>query len=150
MTLSFRRYRPDDRDACLALFDGNTPPFFDPLERAEFAAFLDQPQGAYFVLADDGRVAGCGGYFAEAGDCARFSWGMVDRTIHGKGLGRLLAEHRIAAIRAERRFCKIRLGTTHMIAPFFERFGFVRQAVEADGFAPGMDKVVMELDLIGT
>ena len=50
MSVTVRSYRKADNPACLALFDGNTPPFFDPSERPLFDAFLDAPDGAFLCL----------------------------------------------------------------------------------------------------
>lgn len=49
--MPIRPYAPEDRAACLALFDSNVPNFFAPHERAEFAAWLLDPS-EYFVLED--------------------------------------------------------------------------------------------------
>ncbi|ASK89266.1 GNAT family N-acetyltransferase [Sphingorhabdus sp. SMR4y] len=139
----FRPYLRSDKQACLALFDGNVPEFFDATERDEFAAFLDRPGEAYFVIEQEDAVIGCGGFAREVRGQARFTWGMVDRNHHGDGLGRLLAEHRLRAIVAAGAYSEVELFTTPKIAPFFARFGFVQIDVEKDGFAPGMDRVQM-------
>lgn len=138
-----RRFAVADKQACLAIFDGNVPDFFDAGEREDFAAFLDSPGGEYFTLEQYGAVIGCGGFAKEDRGQARFTWGMVDRTCHGEGLGRLLAEHRLRAIEDAGDYTEVELFTTPMVAPFFVRFGFVSQGVEKDGFTPGMDKVQM-------
>ncbi|MEH6757011.1 MAG: GNAT family N-acetyltransferase [Parasphingorhabdus sp.] len=138
-----RAYMVADKKACLALFDSNVPVFFDATERAGFATFLDSPGGEYFILEEDGAVIGCGGFSKEDRGQARFTWGMVDQTCHGKGLGRLLAEYRLQAIEEARGFSEVELFTTQIVAPFFVRLGFVVVEVEKDGFAPGMDKVQM-------
>jgi hypothetical protein len=51
--LTLRAYRP--AAACLAIFDGNTPEYFAPHERGEYAAFLaDEGSRPYFVVEDRG------------------------------------------------------------------------------------------------
>ncbi len=73
--MNFRPYTTDDYAACLAIFDSNVPMFFAPEERAEFSAFPGKPQGAYFVLVDDGGgglwrvavIAKCGGLASSSG-----------------------------------------------------------------------------------
>lgn len=143
MTAAVRNYRVGDKAACLALFDSNVPDFFDASERDMFAEFLDAPAGEYFVIERDDRVCGCGGIVREDRGQARFSWGMVDNGLHGAGLGRLLAEHRLQVIEETGDYSEAELFTTHRVAPFFAKFGFEIQGVEKDGFAPGMDKVQM-------
>jgi len=57
-------YEAADMDACLAIFDSNTPDFFAPEERDDFARFLarghdrDRP---YIVLEREGAVIAWGG-----------------------------------------------------------------------------------------
>ncbi|MEM1132535.1 MAG: GNAT family N-acetyltransferase [Pseudomonadota bacterium] len=150
--MQFRDYQPGDKAACLALFDSNVPRYFDPSERQMFGAFLDDPRGPYLVLELDSEIVGCGGYAHEEIDkegvrAASFTWGMVDNARHKMGLGRALAEHRLAMIRQEPDLDEIRLSTTPDVAPFFARFGFVGGPVEKDGYAPGMDKVEMRMRL---
>ncbi len=138
-----RPYAIGDKHACLALFDSNVPDFFDPTERDLFVDFLDQPDGHYFCIEQDGRILGCGGFARETGGQARFTWGMVDQAHHGDGLGRLLAEHRLQEIVRAGDYKEADLSTTPRVAPFFAKFGFVETGREKDGFAPGMDKVLM-------
>ncbi|MEL6875956.1 MAG: GNAT family N-acetyltransferase [Pseudomonadota bacterium] len=143
MTTVVRDYQVTDKAACLSLFDGNVPEFFDASERDMFSGFLDAPEGDYFVIEMEGRVCGCGGIVREDRGQARFTWGMVDNSLHGAGLGRLLAEYRLQVIEAAGDYSEAELFTTHRVAPFFAKFGFETRGVEKDGFAPGMDKVQM-------
>ncbi|HWW12495.1 MAG TPA: hypothetical protein VN018_08255, partial [Brevundimonas sp.] len=57
-----RPYAPTDREACLALFDSNTPRFFDPSERPGFERFLDEMCWPYQVIERGGRIVACGGH----------------------------------------------------------------------------------------
>ncbi|WP_417591194.1 GNAT family N-acetyltransferase [Parasphingorhabdus sp.] len=138
-----RPYMLSDKQACLAIFDGNVPDFFDATERDLFVEFLDRPKGQYFCIEKDGRILGCGGFAREDRGKARFTWGMVDQAHHGDGLGRLLTEHRLQEIVKAGDYKEADLPTTSRVAPFFEKFGFVETGREKDGFAPGMDKVLM-------
>src|SRR5712691_13268061 len=61
--MDVRPYLPANRDACLAVFDSNTPDFFKSHERRHFEEFLEGPNCSYFVMDQDGAIAGCGGYF---------------------------------------------------------------------------------------
>ena len=56
-----RPYDPKDQAACLALFDANTPRFFAPSERPEFASHLQScgdPDTPYMVLIENGALRG--------------------------------------------------------------------------------------------
>ncbi len=144
MPIAIRDFRPEDRAACLALFDGNTPAYFHPGERAAFADCLastdflpprlrneGRPPGRFFVaVGDDGAVIGCGGWYVDGAE-ATLSWGMIDRAHHRQGVGRLLLDERLRCIRAEGRARTVRVQTTAPVVGFFERMGFriVRAAV---------------------
>jgi len=139
-----RDYQTDDKSVCLAIFDSNTPPYFDPSERSLFEKFLDATDGTYLVIEHDGDIVGCGGFAAEDdGQTISFTWGMVERSYHKDGFGRFLTEARMAHIRQLDNVSAIRLNTTPDIAPFFQHMGFTELSVEPDGYAPGMDKVEM-------
>ncbi|WP_164119174.1 GNAT family N-acetyltransferase [Sphingorhabdus sp. Alg239-R122] len=145
--MEFREYKIADASACLALFDANTPPYFDPSERPLFAKFLENPEGHYFVLKQGGEISGCGGYRSFENGQAVFTWGMVAPDYHGAGLGRKLTEHRLGIIAAEGSYTGVRVHTSPMIEPFFNHMGFVTLRTQKDGFAPSMDKVYMEMAL---
>lgn len=146
-----RPYMAADRAACLAIFDGNVPAYFAPEERAAFADHLDglPAVGApYLVLEDRGAVVGCSGLsFAAQGTHASLSWGMVDRTRHGGGLGTRLLLARLAMARATPGLTELVLETSQHTRRFYERFGFAVLAVTPDGFGPGLDRCDMILRL---
>lgn len=144
-----RAYRAWDRDACLALFDGNSAPYFAPSERADFAHFLDHDAAkwAFQVVERDGRLVGCGGMaIGGNGRIAHFCWGMVDRTRHRQGIGTTLVRVRLhRAVQAGVR--EVRLDTSQHSRAFYERLGFRAESVTADGYGPGLDRCDMVLTL---
>lgn len=144
-----RAYTPADRDACLAVFDGNVPAFFVTQERAAFADFLDALPGPYLVVEDgDGAIVGCGGWaVVPETRTADLCWGMVARGRHGTGLGRLLLDARMDGIRADAGADAVALNTSQHTRGFYERRGFVTERVVPDGFAPGLDRCDMRLVL---
>lgn len=144
MTLIVRDYREMDRAACLALFDSNVPEFFHVSERPGFEEFLDDLPDQYLVVEDGGAIVGCGGFaLVREKRVAEFCWGMVARDRHRRGLGRALAEERIARIVASGAADTITLETTQHSAGFFQRLGFVTRSIKPEGFAPGMDLYAM-------
>jgi N-acetylglutamate synthase-like GNAT family acetyltransferase len=114
----------------LAIFESNTPEYFAPGDRVEFASFLDDPAGAYFVCAlRDGRVVGCGGYYlVTAQRLAGLTWGMVHREVQRQGIGGQLLQFRLSDIRRMAAVEKVRVRTTHLSEAFFRQFGFIAQA----------------------
>lgn len=147
-----RPYRASDRDSCLALFDGNTPRFFDLSERAGFAAWLDTSTHPYLVIErivdGDARIVACGGHALDAGGAvASLCWGMVAQDVHGQGLGRALTQARLDAIRAMPQVARVTMNTSQHTQQFYARFGFEPVKVTPDGFGPGIDQWDMMLQL---
>ncbi|MCY1125993.1 GNAT family N-acetyltransferase [Frigidibacter sp. RF13] len=146
-----RAYEPSDFDRCLSIFDGNLPDFFDPTERAEFIQFLHDTAtwaAPYLVLEFDGLVIACGGLERAPGSrCAGLSWGMVDRPLHGTGLGTQLTEARLALARALPGIDEVILSTSQHTRGFYERFGFAVTQITRDGFGQGLDRCDMRLSL---
>ena len=94
--MKLREYAQADKEACLAIFDSNTPPFFAPHEREEFARFLETSSDPYFVVEHDGEVVGCGGILLIPNTpVAILTWGMVARARHRAGIGRRLLVERL-------------------------------------------------------
>jgi ribosomal protein S18 acetylase RimI-like enzyme len=147
--MQIRPYTAADRDGCLAVFDGNTPPFFAPHERSGFERFLAAPNADYWVAVDDaGAVIGCGGHYVirERGE-AGLAWGLVDRSQHGRGVGRALLDFRLALLRANADVRVVTLQTSQHTQGFFAKAGFVTDAIIPDHFAPGLHRVDMHLDV---
>jgi hypothetical protein len=144
-----RPWHDADRALGLRLFDSNVPGFFAAVEKADYAAFLDDLPGPYFVLESaDGEALGCGGYAAEDDPAvAALCWGMVRGDLHGLRLGELLLRTRLDLIAADPAFRSVDIETTQHSYGFFARYGFVETKRVPDGFAPGMDWVGMTLDL---
>ncbi|HYC74862.1 GNAT family N-acetyltransferase [Brevundimonas sp.] len=141
-----RPYETRDREACLALFDGNCPRFFDASERSDYEAFLDGLDGPYQVIERDGRAVACGGHAVEPdGRTVSLCWGMVEAGLHGTGIGTALTRARLAAARATAGADTVRLETSQHTRGFYERFGFEVVTVRKDGFAPGIDACEMRL-----
>ncbi len=135
-------YELKHKDGCLAAFDSNTPPYFHPIERPQFEAFLDGPKCPYFVLVEGEQVLGCGGWYEKDG-VAGLVWGMIHADHHRKGLGTTLLRARFDQIHAREGDIPIRIETTEHAQGFFEKHGFVATGRKKDGFGEGLDQVDM-------
>jgi ribosomal protein S18 acetylase RimI-like enzyme len=146
--MNFRPYTTPDYEACLHIFDSNVPLFFAPEERTEFAEFLAQPLGSYFVLTDEaGKVVACGGY-GDIRGVGVLTWGMVRRDLHKQGLGRLLIRERIEHLKRSRPdITEIRMNTSQHSVNFFEREGFRATRITLNGFAPGLHEYHLRLEI---
>ena len=145
-----RAYQAADRNACLALFDGNTPRFFTPEERADFARFLERDAAgwSFQVIEQHDRIVACGGYaVGEDGTTAHLCWGMVDRDRHRRGLGRMLTQARLRAAAAHPGLTQVHLDTSQHSHPFYASLGFETCRVQPDGYGPGLDRYDMTLTL---
>ncbi len=153
--MKFRDYTPAFREDCISIFKSNMPDFFAPAELHDYKEWLAKLAGAqnresganyyYVVLKNDLPVA-CGGFYISAdGWKARMTWGMVHRDWHHMGIGRDFLNFRIRRIRQINPHCSVALDTTQHSFGFFEKQGFVVNAITPDFYAPGMHRYEMEL-----
>ncbi|PPU41282.1 GNAT family N-acetyltransferase [Xanthomonas arboricola] len=134
----------------MALFDANVPAFFSAGERADFAGFLIQHAAAwhYQLLERGNDIAGCAGYAISAdGITASLCWGMVHPSLHRCGAGTQLLLTRLETLRQMPDVRRVVLDTSQHTQQFYARFGFVVQQVTVDGYAPGLERWDMALDL---
>jgi len=138
---ALRDYRESDREACLAIFDTNVPKYFAASERQDFAAFLDDLPGPYFVIEDASAVVACGGFarYPSEPDVVALCWGMVAQDRHKKGLGQALLVERLRRLAKTYRGQDVVVYTSQHTAGFFARNGFETARVVRDHFAPGID-----------
>jgi hypothetical protein len=144
--LFIRRYRPEDRAACRALFAGNIPAFFVEEELAMFEQLLEQPQGPYLVVEDpSGRPVACGGLALRRDGDVTLCWGMVDIHRHRQGIGRVLVRVRLAlAVRLPGVSC-VFTKTADGNVSFFEREG-LRPVSAIEGYFRPSTLMRCELD----
>lgn len=141
----FRPCSPGDTAGCLEIFDSNTPPFFDPSERAYFVKFLEENPCPYFVLEQAQAVVACGGYCEDAQGGMLLVWGMVRRDLHRQGLGKDLVRQRVQRILQAHPGAPIRLETSQYTQDFYGRLGFRAVARTQDYYGPGLHRVDMVL-----
>jgi hypothetical protein len=144
--LRLRRYRPEDRAACLALFEGNIPGSFFPHEIPSFLEFLDYFTGPYLVVEEGGDVVACGG-LAEHPEHATLCWGMVARDRQRQGIGRFLLRARLALAACMPDVRQVIMNTSQQTAPFFAKEGFETRRVTLHSYGPGQHRYDMELRL---
>lgn len=147
--MSYRPYTASDREACLAIFASNFERYFSPLDRRNFAQFLDAPVGFFGVLCDDaGTVVGCGGVgVRDDGKTAVLTWGMVHAERHRQGLGRALTLTRLEKIAEFPCVEKVVMNTSQETVGFYLKMGFrlVRQI--PNGYREGLDRCDLVMDL---
>jgi [ribosomal protein S18]-alanine N-acetyltransferase len=146
LNIIIRTYEPKDKLACLAAFKSNVPQYFTYDEVNKFDEWLDNMGTAnYYVLEIEGKIAGCGGFAYTASDNeVRFTWGLVDKQFHKKGLGKQLFGYRIEKIKELYPNAPIALDTTQHSYLFFEKLGFKVEKITENFYAPGMDRYDMK------
>jgi N-acetylglutamate synthase-like GNAT family acetyltransferase len=144
--VTIRAYTPEDRAACLVVFESNVGTSFVESERGEFERFLDELPGPYYVMEDGGRVVACGGFAGSPeSTTADLCWGMVMHDRQRAGLGRSLTQHRIDEVRKQGVFTDVMLRTSHDTEKFYERLGFTTEKVVPNGIAEGLHRHEMRL-----
>lgn len=140
-----RTYTAEDKIACLAIFDSNVPTFFMEYERQEFVDWLDkQDRAPYYVLTMAKEVVAAGGiYIDNEKQAAGLAWGMVHRSKHKQGIGRLLTMHRLEVMDKHYPELNQQLATSQLTEAFYQKFGFETTERIKDGFGPGLDNCKM-------
>jgi GNAT superfamily N-acetyltransferase len=143
---AFRNYRPEDRDACLALFDANCPAFFAPNERAEYEEFLSAAGDAYTVCLLEGEVMGAYGLEPHEQGRLALRWILLSPAVQGRGVGSQIMARVAGDVRA-RGASELAIAASDKSAPFFARFGAREVRTIVEGWGPSMDRVDMLLTL---
>ena len=145
-----RPYEVSDKDACLRIFDENTPQYFLPNERQDFSTYLDEQTGCHFVVENEGgALIACGGYATGWPDegSATLCWGMVGKDWHGLGVGRLLLILRLAALCQVPEIKMVRMDTSQRSVGFFMKWGFKTFRITRDHYGPNLHRYEMRLSL---
>jgi ribosomal protein S18 acetylase RimI-like enzyme len=147
MNLTFREYTLTDREGCLDVFNSNIPEFFSESERDDFIDFLNRLPGQYGVVVDAAkRIVGCGGIARSRSNPhgADLTWGMVHRSLHRQGIGRVLTRERLAWADQMPTVSVVYLNTSHLTEGFYEKFGFQTVKRISNGYREGLDRCDME------
>ncbi|MBM3124445.1 MAG: GNAT family N-acetyltransferase [Chloroflexi bacterium] len=143
--ISFRRYRPNDQAACLALFEGNCPAFFAPNERSDYLGFLEAEPLDYKVGLIEGRIVCAFGLQIDRSE-GTLKWMLVCPQQHAQGIGTGIMEH-VLSESYTAGVQLLRIAASHKSAPFFARFGAQPVDEIPNGWGPGMHRVDMEMRL---
>ncbi len=144
--LGFRPYIVGDKETCMEIFMSNVPRYFGIEEADDFHRFLDAPVCDFFVVTQDDKIVACGGHgYHDKKEAFILSWGMVRSDLHKHGLGRFLLAERLKKIYSDSGESFVKIETSQHSRGFFERFGFVVTNIIENYFAPGIDRVDMEL-----
>ncbi len=144
-----RPYQASDEEACLRIFDSNTPQYFLPDEREKFTSYLEEFAEDYIVVEEpSGNIVACGGYaLGLDGGAATLCYGMVQRDYHGKGVGHFLLRNRLTTLARIPGMKLIRLDATQHSVEFFIKKGFKTYRITQNYYGPSLHRYEMYLIL---
>ena len=141
-----RKYRTADLPKVIEIFQQNTPKFFALEEQADLEQFLEKNRENYWLIEQDGVIAGCGGIvYSEDEQIGRIAWDFFSPNFQGKGLGRQLTAFRLAEIRKNKAVKKIIVRTSQLAYSFYAKFGFEVEKIEENYWAPGLHLYDMQM-----
>ena len=143
--IEFQPYETKHEEACLEVFRSNIPQYFAEKEVPGFLDSLNAPDDLYEVCILDGEIIGVGGIWVnaerkEAGLC----FGMIHRSYHKRGYGKLLLERRLERISDYDFVEKIIHETGDGTYQFYEKYGFKTVRIDKDPLSIGIDFHQME------
>lgn len=149
-----RPYTPSDKEACMLAFKTNVPKYFTLQEVSDFEWFLDkladstqEDNPPYFVLIENEKIIGCGGYGKKLGDTTSdnitFIWGLVHNDYHKQGYGKALFLFRLEKIKKHFPSNPIILDTSQHSYGFFEKLGFKTVKITENFYTKGMHRYDM-------
>lgn len=143
------KYTPAFRARCITIFESNQPKFFAREELSLFADFLDHDiEDNYYMVEVDAEIVGCGGIFLDKlSNEVGLSWGMVHGDFHKRGYGKALTVFRLNLMKQQFPDFIYKVDTSQYTAGFYESLGFQTIAIIPDGFAKGLDKYIMKMNL---
>jgi ribosomal protein S18 acetylase RimI-like enzyme len=145
-----RTYQSKDLEACVALFDTMASDFRLPHEKKDLVRFLTglPHTGLAVVLEDDlGRVMACGGMLFKSSEEASLCWGMVDPGWQGRGLGKALRLLRLSMVSEMPDILRVSVTVSQHDESFYRGLGFMSREVVPGGYAPGLDKHILFLEM---
>ena len=145
--MEIREYQSSDRHACLNIMQSNIPDYFHEGDLADFALFLENLPGPFFVVIDpQGGLVACGGIALgqTTSTEAVLCYGMVAGTRLQQGIGLELLRKRLEFfLPRQPQVERIVVNTTQKTEGFFRKLGFSVVERELDGFGSGLDRVSM-------
>ena len=145
--VSIRSFLAADHSSCLALFDQNCPEYFDPGERADYAAFLGSRPAGYELCLLEGRCVGAFGVCERAEGGVALRWILIAPVAQGQGVGTAMMARALEHCRA-RRAPVLHIAASQKSAAFFARFGARAVKSIPQGWGPQLDRIEMELDCL--
>jgi ribosomal-protein-alanine N-acetyltransferase len=147
-SITIRKYQASDKATLLQLLLLNTPKYFAIEEEKDLDFYLDHEIEQYFIVELNHQIVGGGGInFSTDKKTGIISWDILHPDFQGQQIGTALLQHRIKILRANPAIEKIRVRTSQLVYPFYEKAGFVLKEKITDYWAKGIDLYRMEYEL---
>src|SRR5215831_4367071 len=143
---TIRNYKPTDKKYLIGIFIQNTPLYFDVIEQENFEAYLKMHCKTYFVIKNNKKIAGGGGYhISEDETVGNISWNLIHPDHKGMGLGCKIVSYCLGILKETGPLKLIRVCTSQFAYKFYGKFGFEIVEIKKDFWAPGLDLYKMEM-----
>ncbi|MDR0230094.1 MAG: GNAT family N-acetyltransferase [Flavobacteriaceae bacterium] len=140
MNIQIKPYNDHDEQALLAIIQLNVPTYFAQEEVEDLREYLRHHIDMYFTVFDNDTIIGGGGINrTKETKLGALSWAFLHPDYQQKGIGGLLLEHRLNILKQDADVETIRVRTSQVVYPFFEKKGFKTIDVQADYWAKGLD-----------
>lgn len=145
--MKIRPYIETDKNELIRLIEWNVPLYFALEEVEEYKRYLEEEIDQYFVVEVEGRLVGAGGINVIAKEKeGRISWDVVAPALQGKGIGRALLLYRLEILQKMQDIDRIRVRTSQVVYPFYEKYGFVTKQIVENFWAAGLDLYDMDYE----
>ena len=143
-----RRYSHTDKPSVIDLLKKNTPEYFALTEEEDLNHYLDNEVEYYIVYEENNTIIGAGGInFFPQEKLARMSWDIIDPNFHGKGIGKILMQHRFNHLSENSNIDFIVVRTTQLVYKFYVKMGFTLERIKKDYWAKGFDLYEMKMQI---
>ncbi len=141
-----RPYKQLDKERLLAIFELNTPKYFDNKEANDFKEYLKQNGETYLTIEKNNKIVGGTGYYVnERDNSGRITWIFFDPNYSGQGLGKQAVDYCLNLLRKDERVEKFIVTTSQLAYKFFEKFGYRISRIEKHYWGKGLDLYEMEM-----
>jgi ribosomal-protein-alanine N-acetyltransferase len=142
--LNIRAYTETDQQTVLQLLKSNIPKYFAANELKDFERYLNQELDHYYVVEINDEIVGCGGInFENSQTIAKISWDLIAPQYQQQGIGTQLLQYRLAYIKSIKTVKSLRVRTSQLAYPFYEKNGFVLKDIHKNYWAKGFDLYTM-------
>lgn len=144
-TFTIRPYSHSDKETVIELLQLNTPAYFSPDEEKDLISYLEHEIESYFVLEVNDQLVGSGGInYSNDKTVGIISWDLFHPDFQGKSLGSKLLNYRIDLLKNNSVIQQIKVRTSQLVYPFYEKAGFKLMEVVEDYWAPDFHLYAME------